>query len=287
MKFSCAATAQLLVLALVGTLVSSFVVLPHSDHQPRLHWQTSTQLFAVDVAVNPRKEGLALLLDDGTRKSHSVAQNTAFVTGFFKGLSTTDAYRTLLTSLYYVYRAMETDALDGTTDMHVKSLDDPKLRRLAAVEQDMEFFYGTDWRGRIPPPSPATAAYVARIRHVAKDDSKPYLLIGHQYTRYLGDLFGGQMMGGMARQSLELTDRRGTAFYEFDDIAGSTSDYISCWYTTLNGLDLTDTQRQEIVHEANEVFALNIALLDELEGSPFKAMWTLFTSSLKSKLGLS
>jgi len=32
-----------------------------------------------------RAEGLALLLDDGTRKSHSLAENTAFVNGFFKG----------------------------------------------------------------------------------------------------------------------------------------------------------------------------------------------------------
>ena len=32
-----------------------------------------------------REDGLALLLDDGTRKSHSLAENTAFVNGFFKG----------------------------------------------------------------------------------------------------------------------------------------------------------------------------------------------------------
>ena len=38
----------------------------------------------------------------------------------------------------------------------------------------------------------------------------PELLVAHQYTRYLGDLFGGQMMGGMARSSLKLDDALGT-----------------------------------------------------------------------------
>ena len=36
-------------------------------------------------AESARSSGLALALDDGTRKSHSMAENTAFVTGFFKG----------------------------------------------------------------------------------------------------------------------------------------------------------------------------------------------------------
>merc|ERR1712050_45776 len=45
--------------------------------------------------INPRKVGLALQLDDGTRKSHSMAQNTAFVTGFFKGLANRQAYGAL------------------------------------------------------------------------------------------------------------------------------------------------------------------------------------------------
>jgi hypothetical protein len=56
---------------------------------------------------NPRQTGLALLLDDGTRKSHSMAQNTQFVTGFFKGLANRNSYQSLITSLYLVYKSME------------------------------------------------------------------------------------------------------------------------------------------------------------------------------------
>jgi heme oxygenase len=96
---------------------------------------------------------------------------------------------------------------------------------------------------------------------------------------------GGQMMGGMATRSLDLEDGNGVAFYTFDDIP-SPNIYITGWYDRLNGLDLTDEQKNEIVDEANFVFDLNIGILQELEGSPMKAIWTLTVNSLKQKLGL-
>jgi hypothetical protein len=134
---------------------------------------------------NPRLTGLALMLDDGTRKSHSVAQNSAFVSGFFKGLSTREAYKALITSLYFVYSAMEQAFDDPMIPSSVSALDDAELRRLSALEKDMDYFYGGKWRETIQPSS-ATKTYVARIRKVAA--KQPHLLIAHQYTRYLGDL---------------------------------------------------------------------------------------------------
>jgi len=228
--------------------------------------------------VNPRVEGLALMLDDGTRKSHSMAENTRFVAGFFKGLADPVSYRALLTSLYFVYEAME-DAMDSSTEERVKVLDYPALRRVESLQKDMDFFYGEKWQEDIQP-SPAAKAYVARIQEIA--ETKPYLMIAHQYTRYLGDLFGGQMMSNMARRSLSLENGDGTAFYNFEDIP-SAKDFITLWYSSLNELDLTQQQKEEIVDEANLVFALNIDVLQELSGSPLKAMMMLAVNSLKEK----
>ena len=92
-------------------------------------------------------------------------------------------------------------------------------------------------------------------------------------------------MSGMAVRSLDLKEGKGVQFYEFEGIS-SVKDYITEWYDILNKLDLTDEEKQEIVDEANYVFKFNIDLFEELEGSPFKAMWTLGISSLKEKLGL-
>jgi heme oxygenase len=280
------------------------------------------------AATSARSTGLALALDDGTRKSHSMAENTAFVAGFFKGIATKDAFAELVCSLYHVYSAMET-AFDDTSDPNVRALDYPELRRVPSLEQDMAYYYGDDWR-QVAKPSAATREYVDRIRQVARDE--PELLVAHMYTRYLGDLFGGQvraasprriraapdathaatashltlpmltpgltlrcacalsvqMMGGMARSSLQLDKGQGTRFYEFDDIASgvATKGFIEGWYERLNALSLSEERQRAIVDEGNQVFALNIKVFDELKGRKrdlARAVFTLAWNALRSK----
>lgn len=259
---------------------SRSAVLSLTDQEERIS-QVMELPTAEKLSESARGSGLALALDDGTRKSHSVAENTAFVTGFFRGIATKQSFGQLVTTLYFVYEAMES-AFDESTDPCVQALDYPTLRRLPALEEDMAYFHGPQWRESVAP-STATKKYAARIREVATD--APYLLVAHMYTRYLGDLFGGQMMGGMARRSMGLEEAKGTAFYEFDDIK-ATKPFIEEWYTKLNLLELTDAQKQAIVDEGNLVFALNIEVFEELEGNPVQALWTLATASLRSALGL-
>ena len=45
---------------------------------------------------------LSKLLKEGTKKSHSAAENTKFVRGFLKGVVNEEEYRKLLTDFYYV-----------------------------------------------------------------------------------------------------------------------------------------------------------------------------------------
>ena len=74
-----------------------------------------------EAPVSARSTGLALELDDGTRKSHSVAENTAFVTGFFKGIATKQSFARLVAGLYFVYDAME-DSFDTTAEPYTPCL---------------------------------------------------------------------------------------------------------------------------------------------------------------------
>ena len=87
----------------------------------RLTEEQASQVMEVKTAKqeSARSTGLALALDDGTRKSHSVAENTQFVTGFFKGISTRSSFSQLVASLYFVYEAME-DEFDKSTHPAVK-----------------------------------------------------------------------------------------------------------------------------------------------------------------------
>eukprot|EP00798_Chlamydomonas_sp_ICE-L_P024517 gene24517-10120_t len=129
-------------------------VAPRPNHLSRT---VKTQAQATEEFVSARKTGLALMLDDGTRKSHSVAENTAFVTGFFKGIAEKESFARLVSGLYFVYEAME-DAFDKTLESKVKAIDYlqllfapsgskekaidyQQLRHLKCLEQDVEYCF--------------------------------------------------------------------------------------------------------------------------------------------------
>mmetsp|Transcript_66841 Transcript_66841/g.150992 ORF Transcript_66841/g.150992 Transcript_66841/m.150992 type:complete len:283 (-) Transcript_66841:182-1030(-) len=240
---------------------------------------------ASDPIPSARASGLALLLDDGTRKSHSVAENTAFVTGFFRGIEKRENFANLVASLHFIYSSME-KAFEEVEDVGVRAMDYPELRRQRSLEADMDYYFGAAWKSGKVRPSRATKAYVARIQEVAADPEKQYLLIAHQYTRYLGDLFGGQMMGGMATRSLGLDPGKGIAFYDFPDIKDNKV-FIEDWYAKLNALPLSEAKKAALVEEANRVFALNIGVFEELDGNPLAAVWNMAISALREKLGMS
>mgnify|MGYP001196257848 CR=1 FL=1 len=46
-------------------------------------------------------------IKEGTKKSHSAAENTAFVKSFLRGVISKESYRTLVSDLYFVYSALE------------------------------------------------------------------------------------------------------------------------------------------------------------------------------------
>jgi heme oxygenase (biliverdin-producing, ferredoxin) len=50
---------------------------------------------------------LASQLREGTKKAHTMAENTGFVSCFLKGVVDKASYRTLVADLYFVYAAME------------------------------------------------------------------------------------------------------------------------------------------------------------------------------------
>ncbi|KAL3911321.1 MAG: hypothetical protein SGPRY_008740, partial [Prymnesium sp.] len=79
---------------------------PPPAREVRAHAVMASQPQPAAPKPMERSYGLALALDEGTRKSHSMAENTAFVTGFFKGISTRPAFSQLVADLYFVYKAM-------------------------------------------------------------------------------------------------------------------------------------------------------------------------------------
>lgn len=107
--------------------------------------------------------------------------------------------------------------------------------------------------------------YVDRIWEVAKND--PVLLIAHAYTRYMGDLSGGQALKGIVRSALDLPDNQGTALYEFAQIPTIEAKraFKETYRHALDALEVDEETIQRIVSEANYAFTLNRNVVDELE----------------------
>ena len=90
--------------------------------------------------------GLAVALKEGTKKSHSAAENTKFIAGFLRGVLDPEEYRKLITNFWYVYETME-QAIQECKDPHVAALKpyNVKLFRTAFIQRDLRYFYGPMW----------------------------------------------------------------------------------------------------------------------------------------------
>ena len=215
----------------------------------------------------------------GTKKSHSAAENTSFVASFLRGVVDKESYKKLVSDLYFVYSAMEEEVDKLKDHPIIGQLQLSDLKRVNALEHDLRFFYGPIWRSLVTP-SEACNQYVNRIREVAKNE--PELLVGHHYTRYLGDLSGGQILKGIAEKALELGNGQGLKFYEFEKIEDSKA-YKAGYRGILNSLPIDQHQADAIIVEANYAFRLNMYMFDTLEGNWFKSLLQIFISSIFKK----
>jgi heme oxygenase len=214
---------------------------------------------------------LAQRLREGTQQSHTAAENTAFMKCFLKGIVERQPFRKLLANLYLVYDALETEFRRYQDDPIVGQLYFPELNRTANLERDLAFYYGDNWREQIAP-LPAGQVYVDRIHQVANTD--PVLLIAHAYTRYMGDLSGGQALQKIVRSALNLPDGQGTALHEFEQLptVEAKRAFKEKYRNTLNALTVDDATIQRIVDEANYAFELNRDVVHELEADVIAAI---------------
>ncbi len=218
---------------------------------------------------------LASQLREGTKKSHSMAENVGFVKCFLKGVVEKNSYRKLVSNLYFVYSAMEEETEKLKDHPLLSKIYFPELNRKESLERDLQFYYGSNWRNEIAP-SASCVNYVNRIKEIAH--SQPELLVAHSYTRYLGDLSGGQILKKIARQAMNLTEG-GTSFYEFENIPDEKA-FKTTYRQAMNDLPVDQPTAERIVDEANAAFGMNMNLFKELEGNLVKAIGVMLFNTL-------
>lgn len=219
---------------------------------------------------------LATKLREGTKKAHTMAENVGFVKCFLKGVVEKNSYRKLVANFYFIYSAMEEEMERHRQHPIVSKIYYSELNRKATLEQDLHYYYGANWREQVAP-SPAAQAYIQRIREIS--ETAPELLVAHSYTRYLGDLSGGQILKNIAQRAMNLSEGEGIAFYEFAEITDEKA-FKAQYRQALDEMPIDEATADRIVDEANAAFGMNMKLFQELEGNLVKAIGQMLFNSL-------
>jgi len=226
---------------------------------------------------------LATQLREGTSKSHSMAENVSFVKSFLGGVVDKSSYRKLVSNLYFVYSAMEEAMEKNKDNPFISPIYFRELNRRVSLEKDLEYFYGENWKTSISI-SNATQLYVDRINMISQD--KPELLVAHAYTRYLGDLSGGQILNKIAQRAMNLSDGKGLSFYEFDEV-DDEQQFKQNYKKALDSLVLDLQLADQVVAEANLSFTMNMKMFQELDTNFMRVLLQLFVNFFSSILPVS
>lgn len=211
-------------------------------------------------------EGFAAQLRGGTRAAHERAEGTGFVAALTAGSLDRPAIAAYTAALHTVYVALELTAVAMARRPVASRFVDRALERVPALERDLDVLVGADWRDRVQG-GPAATAYRDHVLEVCPRSEEAF--VAHHYTRYLGDLSGGRIVGAMLAKHYGLDGTTGLAFYEFPDIPEPVP-YKRRYRDLLDAVPWDEGQRQASVAEANVAFELNARLLDEL-GANFVA----------------
>jgi heme oxygenase len=199
---------------------------------------------------------LSAAMREGSQAEHQAAEDSRFMSALLDGRVNERGYADYLLRLRVVYATMEDVLRAHLDDPAVAAVHDAALERLAAIDADLDHWCDDDGR---TVDSPAAEAYQARLEAAATWGG---LMVAHHYTRYLGDLSGGQAIGRILDRTFGL-DGAGIAFYDFPEIA-KPKPYKDAYRARLDALGLDEADKQRVVEEVKVAFQLNQALFREL-----------------------
>jgi heme oxygenase len=201
-------------------------------------------------------------LRERTRPDHSSSEGAGFMTDLMSGRGSRDDYVALVAQHYFIYAALESAAETMRDDPIARCFIHDDLVRLPALEADLEFLLGDSWREQIEP-LPTTRRYVSRIDEVAGD--WPGGFVAHHYTRYLGDLSGGQIIRTLMQRQFGF-ETNGVGFYLFDQIA-KPREFKDRYREQLDAVGWDEHECGRVIDEVALAYRFNTDLFSDLARS--------------------
>lgn len=215
----------------------------------------TTETSSGSAPDNPAPVSVVTALYLSTRTLHTQAEKTGIIREMLRGAACRDGYILLMRNLLPAYRALEDGLGRHRNSSELGPLAAYRLDRTPAIESDLAALCGRGWAESIPLLDEGQA-YADRVAEIAEGDG--IRLIAHAYTRYLGDLSGGQILKRLLGRSLHLADTE-LSFYDFPhfpDLATLKSDYRVALDTA--GAKISDPAA--VIAEGALAFSLNIAV---------------------------
>ena len=199
-------------------------------------------------------------LRERTWTGHGESEGAGFMSDLMSGKGTRDDYIALVAQHFFVYQALETVGAQFSADAVAAPFLSPQLTRIPALESDLAFLLGAEWREQIAPLD-TTERYVDRIRRIGADHWAGGL-VAHHYTRYLGDLSGGQMIRKLMQRQFGF-ETNGVGFYLFEQIA-SPKEFKQTYREQLDAVDWSPEERERVIDEVLLAYRLNTELFEDL-----------------------
>lgn len=210
---------------------------------------------ALRQATWARHEGV-----DPTSTTESEPAGPSVLGALLDGELHMDDYTALHSQQYFVYQVLDEAAAHWEGHPVAGLFCFPELSRAAAFDQDLSMLIGPDWRDQITPIA-ATQRYLDRLREVCFD--WPGGFIAHHYTRYLGDLSGGQAFRAAANDTYGFGDGPGVSFYVFSRIPDVTA-FKNEYRSRLDAAEFDGPERDRVIAEVLSAYDYNSDVLAEL-----------------------
>ncbi|MET9731630.1 biliverdin-producing heme oxygenase [Streptomyces sp. NPDC006458] len=206
-------------------------------------------------------DSFSTVIRTASHEQHTEAETSTFMSDLLGGRLGVDAYARYTEQLWFVYEALEAEVGRLAADPVAGPFVRPELFRLGALERDLEHLRGSGWRSTLSA-LPATRAYADRVRECAERWPGGY--VAHHYTRYLGDLSGGQIIRDRAERAWGFARKGdGVRFYVFEEIANPAA-FKRGYRERLDCVAADELERLRIVAECRDAFALNTAVFRAL-----------------------
>jgi heme oxygenase len=186
---------------------------------------------------------------------HQQAEESGVVAAMLRGQITPATYALYLRNLLPAYQAMEQALRRLRASPLFVDLALPALYREPAILADLAALAGPDWATALPL-LPCGQDYGGRIAAAADGDGA--LLLAHVYTRYLGDLSGGQIVGRRLAGAFG-PDGPVLAFSQFPAIADLAA-FAARFRSALNQAGTLVDDPEAVAAEAVIAFRQNIAI---------------------------